>query len=66
MSPADGCEIAQRYIARLLQERALGKSLPATEVCCRASGDAEHKDYYEPREPHLIEDGWSDDHFLQS
>ena len=35
----------------------------AWQVCCRASGNPQHADYYEPREPHVEADGWPADFF---
>src|SRR5439155_3963389 len=58
LSPAEGCEVAERHITRLLLGRAQGEPVPAWQVCCRASGNPQHADYYEPREPHLEADGW--------
>lgn len=63
LSPADGCEVGERHITKLLLERAKGESVPAWHVCCRASGNQRQADYYEPREPHLEADGWPPDFF---
>ena len=56
--------MAERHIHRLLLERRTGKALPPWQQCCRASGNPRHRDYYEPREPHLQADGWPEDFFL--
>src|SRR5262249_53333694 len=63
MSPAEGCEVAERHIHRLVLERRQGEPLLAWQECCRASGNAQHPDLYEPREPHLRDDGWPEDYF---
>jgi hypothetical protein len=62
LSPAEGCEVANRHIHRLLMERQ-GEVVPAWQQCCRASGNPNHPHYYEPREPHLEADGWPADFF---
>jgi hypothetical protein len=64
VSPEQGCEVAERHIHRLLLERQNLQSVPAWQQCCRASGNAQHADYYEPREPHLEAGGWAQDFFL--
>jgi hypothetical protein len=56
--------VAQRHFYRLLLERRQSRPLPPWQQCCRASGNPQHPDYYEPREPHLREDGWPKDFFL--
>jgi len=63
VSPEQGCKVGERQIHRLLLERRTGEALPPWQQCCRASGDPEHPDYYEPREPHLEADGWPEDFF---
>jgi hypothetical protein len=63
LTPEQGCEVAARHIHRLLLERQSGKQVPAWQQCCRASGNAQNPDYYEPREPHLERDGWPEDFF---
>jgi hypothetical protein len=63
LSPTEGCEVAERHITRLLLGRAQGEPVPAWQECCRASGNPQHADYYEPREPHLEADGWPADFF---
>jgi hypothetical protein len=63
VSPEQGCEVAERHIHRLLLERRSKEPLPAWQQCCRASGNTQHQDYYEPREPHLKADGWPKDFF---
>src|SRR6266436_4986515 len=60
VSPEQGCEVAQRHLHRLHLERQTGEPLLAWQQCCRASGNAQHVDYYEPREPHLDADGWTE------
>jgi hypothetical protein len=64
VSPAQGCEVAGRHIHRLLLERRQGKPVAPWQECRRASGNPQHPDYYEPREPHLEADGWPQDFFL--
>lgn len=64
LSPDQGCEVAERHIYRLLLERAQGSTIQPWQQCCRATGNLQHPDYYEPREPHLEADGWSEDYFL--
>lgn len=63
MSPSEGCEVAERHIARLLLERAQSEPVPAWQVCCRATENSQHPDFYEPVEPHLTADGWPADFF---
>lgn len=63
MSPGEGCEAPDRHIVRLLLERDRGRPLTPWQQCCRASGNPQHPDYYEPREPHLEADGWPADYF---
>jgi hypothetical protein len=58
--------VAERHIHRLLLERRQGEPLLPWQQCCRASGNPQHPDYYEPREPHLEEDGWPRDFFLMT
>jgi hypothetical protein len=64
LSPAQGCEVAERHIHRLLLVRWQGRPIPPWQQCCRASGNSQHPDYYEPREPHLEMDDWPVDFFL--
>jgi hypothetical protein len=64
LNPEQGCEVAQRHIHRLLLERAQGRPVGLWQQCCRATGNSQHRDYYEPREPHLKADGWPEDFFL--
>jgi hypothetical protein len=64
LSPEQGCEVAERHIHRLLLERAQGRPIAAWQQCCRATGNLQHRDYYEPREPHLKADGWPEDFFF--
>jgi hypothetical protein len=56
--PAEGCEVAERPITRLRLGLAQGEPVPAWQKCCRATGNPQHADYYEPWEPHLEADGW--------
>jgi hypothetical protein len=62
LSPADGSEVAARHIHRLILEQR-GQAIPEWQECCRASGNPQHPDYYEPREPHLAADGWPATYF---
>jgi hypothetical protein len=32
-------------------------------MCCRATGNPQHRNFYEPREPHREADGWPVDFF---
>jgi hypothetical protein len=58
----EGCGVANGHICdALLMQR--GAEVGPWRQCCRASGNPEHPDYYEPREPHLEADGWSVDFF---
>jgi hypothetical protein len=63
VSPAEGCEVAERHIHRLVLERRQGQPLAAWQQSCRASHNPQHPDYYEPREPYLEADGWPADFF---
>ena len=63
LSPAEGCEVARRHITQLLLRRAQSKPVPAWQQCGRGSGNPQHPDYFEPREPHLQADGWQLDFF---
>ncbi|MBI3407317.1 MAG: hypothetical protein HY040_03040 [Planctomycetes bacterium] len=64
LSPEQGCEVAERHMHRLLLQRQSGEPVPAWQECCRASGNTQHTDYHEPREPHLEADGWPEDFFV--
>jgi hypothetical protein len=64
LSPAEGCQVAERHSTSLRRGRAQGEPVPAWQACCRATGNPQHADSYEPREPHLEADGWPAD-FLQ-
>jgi hypothetical protein len=64
INPDQGCEVAERHIHRLVLERRQGEPLPTWQQCCRATGNPQHADYYEPREPHLEADGWPEEYFL--
>ncbi|HVL15503.1 MAG TPA: hypothetical protein VM529_23235 [Gemmata sp.] len=64
IGPEQGCEVAERHITRLLMQRQSGEALPPWQQCCRATGNQQHADYYEPREPHLEADGWAEDYFM--
>src|SRR5437588_49455 len=63
LSPAEGCEVAERHITRLRLGRTQGEPVPLWQQCCRATGNPQHPDYYEAREPHLETDGWPRDFF---
>jgi hypothetical protein len=58
-----GCEVTDRHIHRLIFERHSGP-IPPWLHCGRATGNPQHSDYFEPREPHLEADGWPADYFL--
>jgi hypothetical protein len=64
ITPEQGCEVAERHGHRLRLERETGQPLAPYQQCCRASGNPQHPDYYEPREPHLQADGWPEGFFL--
>jgi hypothetical protein len=63
LSPEQGCEVGERHITRLLLQQGQSEPVPVWQQCCRASGNPQHADYYEPREPHLKADGWPEDYF---
>jgi hypothetical protein len=63
LSPAEGCEVAERHITRLLLGHEQREPVPAWQACCRASGNPQHPDFYERREPPLKADGWPTDFF---
>lgn len=63
LSAEQGCEVAERHFHRLVLEQKTGHSLAPWQQCCRATQNTQHKDYYEPREPHLEADGWPQDFF---
>jgi hypothetical protein len=60
--PEDGCGVAHEHFgdARLKRQRA---EVRPWRRCCRASGNPQDMDYYEPREPHLQADDWAADYF---
>src|SRR5262245_45724501 len=64
VSPEQGCQVAERHFQRLLLERDTGEPVPPWQQCCRASRNAQHADFYEPRGPHLEADGWPLDFFM--
>lgn len=59
----DGCEVSERFGSDYPNKRDLDLDPPKTRECCRASGNNQHPDYYDPREPHLMEDGFPTDYF---
>jgi hypothetical protein len=63
LNPGQGCEVAERHFARLQLERRQGVEFQPWQQCCRASGNPQHPDLYEPNEPHLEADGWPVDFF---
>jgi hypothetical protein len=63
MKPEEGCQLAEHHFGQLVMERK-GNGVAPWRQCCRASGNPQHPDYYEPREPHLEADGFLRDHFL--
>jgi hypothetical protein len=63
MKPDDGCGVAKEHIGDALLERK-GAEVAPWRQCCRASGNPQQPDYYEPREPHLLADGWPQHYFL--
>jgi hypothetical protein len=64
LEPGQGCEVAERHITKLILERSQRHPLPQWQECCRASDNPLHPDFYEPREPHLKDDGWPVNFFL--
>jgi hypothetical protein len=60
--PEDGCGVANEHVndARLVRQ---GAEVGRWRKCCRATGNPQQPDYYEPREPHLNADGWPHDYF---
>ena len=58
-----GCQVAERHIHRVLLERKTGKTIAPWQQCCRATGNSQQPDYYDPREPHLAADGWPQNFF---
>jgi hypothetical protein len=63
LKPEEGCGVPNEHPRDELLERR-GAELEPWRQCCRASGNPQHPDYYEPREPHLKADGWPEDYFL--
>ena|SRR5437762_1149517 len=62
LMPSDGCGVASEHIGDALLARR-GAEVGPWRQCCRATGNPEHPDYYEPRGPHLKADGWPADFF---
>jgi hypothetical protein len=60
--PEEGCGVAIEHIVDSRLKRA-GAEVAPWRQCRRASGNPQHPDYYEPREPHLKADGWPVDFF---
>jgi hypothetical protein len=63
LKPEDGCRVAEEHPSQVSPTRSIAGVAPWRQ-CCRASGNVQHSDYYEPREPHLKADGWPKDAFL--
>ena len=55
LSIDQGCDLAASWPWKIAPDH--------RPVCCRATGNSGHADYYEPREPHLLEDGFPEDYF---
>jgi hypothetical protein len=49
LSPDEGCQLTE--------------ACTHPRICRRGSGHPGHADYYEPREPHLLEDGFPVEYF---
>jgi hypothetical protein len=62
MKPEDGCGVANEFIGNAMLKRQ-GADVGPWRQCCRATGNPQQADYYEPREPHLKADGWRPDFF---
>jgi hypothetical protein len=62
LKPIDGCQVAEQHPHDKRLARGGAKVVPRRQ-CCRATGNPLHVDYYEPREPHLKADGWSENYF---
>src|SRR6266540_4836201 len=52
LKPEDGCGVANEHRCDSLLKRR-GAEIGPWRQCCRASGNPQHPDLYEPREPHL-------------
>lgn len=57
LKPEEGCRVADEHPSHALPTPS-GAAVAPWRQCCRASGNAHHPDFYEPREPHLKADGW--------
>ena len=57
LKPDDGCGVAMEHVGDSRLKRRAQEVGPWRQ-CCRATGNPQHPDYYEPREPHLEADGW--------
>jgi hypothetical protein len=55
MQPSEGCRFGLEGWERIAPNQ--------NAQCFRESGNGEHRDCYEPREPYLIEDGFPIDYF---
>jgi hypothetical protein len=62
LSAEQGCRVADEHPGDDLLVRA-GATVQPWRRCCRATGNPQHRDFYEPREPHLEADGWPVDFF---
>ena len=61
IKPSDGCTVATRHINQLQHDDPQG--IAPWRECRRASGNSQHADFYESRDPHLMEDGFPTDFF---
>lgn len=62
LSAEQGCRVAEEHPSDVRLARA-GSTVRPWRLCCRATGNPQHQDFYEPREPHLEADGWPADFF---
>jgi hypothetical protein len=62
LTPEEGCGVAKEHIGDAMLKRQ-GAEIHPWRQCSRASGNPQHADLYEPREPHLEADGWPADFF---
>jgi hypothetical protein len=63
LNSAEGCQVAEQHPQQLIMERD-GAEVPPWRQCCRATGNAQQPDYFEPRERYLEADGWTPDYFV--
>src|SRR5579859_5681754 len=59
LKPEEGCRVAKEFIGDARRQL----QVEPWRQCCRATGNPQQPDFYEPREPHLSADGWRGDYF---